>query len=293
MRISKDIFKQLSDIYLKIRNTARFILGNLSGFDPDSPVAFENMTELDRWALMRLNKLIEKVRADYEAFEFHSIYHGIHNFCVVDMSNFYLDIIKDRLYCEGRVSLERRSAQTAMYLVLDAIVRMISPILAFTAEEIWQFMPHHKGADAYSVMFNSMPEPDARFTFTSEQEAKWEKLRALRLDVNKALELARAEKIIGKSLEADVTLYLNERAAASFRELSSLDLKSLFIVSGVNVRQGTGTGYKGENFAGATIQVSPSGFEKCSRCWIHDEHIGKDAEHSELCPRCADVVKSM
>ena len=190
VRISKDILKQLSDIYLKIRNTARFILGNLEGFDPDHAVPFEEMLALDRWAVIRFNKLIQRVRASYDRYEYHTIYHGIHNFCAVDMSNFYLDIIKDRLYCDGTNSFSRKSAQSAIYLILDGIVRLIAPILAFTSEEIWSAMPHSIRDDTESVLYNDMPEPNPAYDFAPGEESKWEKLLGLRTDVNKALELA-------------------------------------------------------------------------------------------------------
>ena len=289
-RISKDILKQLSEIYLKIRNTARFILGNLNGFDPDDLVAPQDMDELDRWALMRLNKLVANVKASYEKYEFHTIYHGIHNFCTVDMSNFYLDIIKDRLYCDATNGLSRRCAQTTIYLILDALVRMIAPILAFTSEEIWAEMPHSKNDELGSVLYNSMPEPDASLDFTPEQEAMWDKLIRLRTDANKALELTRGEKIIGKPLDADLTLYIGDSATAAFDEISGYDLKTLFIVSAVNIVRGDGDGHTGAEFPGVTISVKPSGDPKCLRCWIHDKDVGKDAVHPDLCPRCLGVI---
>ena len=291
-RISKDILKQLSEIYLKIRNTARFILGNLNGFDPNNLVAPEDMPELDRWALARLNKLVANVMASYNKYEYHTIYHGIHNFCTVDMSNFYLDIIKDRLYCDETNGLPRRSAQTTIYIILDALVRLLTPILAFTTEEIWAAMPHHDDAECESVLYNPMPEPNAAYEFSPEQEAKWDKLLRLRADVNKALELARAEKIIGKPLDAEVTLYIDDTASAAFDEatgLSEMDLKTLFIVSGIEIIKGTGDGYKGTEFPGVTVSVRASNEPKCARCWTHSKDVGKSAEHPELCLRCIDV----
>jgi len=290
VRMSKDIARQLSDIYLKIRNTARFILGNLNGFDPDCPVALEDMRELDLWALSRLNKLITAVVASYEKYEYHTIYHAIHNFCTVDMSNFYLDIIKDRLYCDATGGLPRRSAQTAMYIILDALVRILSPILAFTAEEIWAVMPHHKGIDRESVLFNPMPEPVAVRAFTAEREAMWDALLRLRADVNKALELARADKMIGKPLDADVTLYMDDSAFAAYDKISGLDLRTLFIVSSVNIVKGVGAGHAGAEFPGVTISVKASVNQKCARCWTHSEDVGKSAEHPDLCQRCLIVV---
>jgi len=285
-RISKEILKQLSDIYLKIRNTARFILGNLDGFDPDGLVHVKDMPELDRWALSRLNRLVCAVLSSYEKFEYHTIYHAVHNFCTVDMSNFYLDVIKDRLYCDKTDGLSRRSAQTVIYTILDALVRMLAPILAFTAEEIWAAMPHHQGTDLGSVLFNNMPEICADYALTPGRQAVWDKLLSLRVDVNKALELARADKVIGKPLDAEVCLYVSDEVSDSFKELLGHDLKSLFIVSAVNVMSGSAEGYVGTEFPGVSILVKPSSKPKCARCWIHDMDVGKCADHPELCPRC-------
>lgn len=290
VRISKDILKQLSDIYLKIRNTARYILGNLNGFDPDSLMPFEEMLELDKWAVIRLNKLVERVRASYDRYEYHTVYHGIHNFCAVEMSNIYLDIIKDRLYCDGIASHSRKSAQSAIYMILDGIVRLVAPILAFTAEEIWRAMPHDRNADPMSVLFNTMPLPNPAFDYAEGQEEKWDKLLALRTDVNKALELARADKIIGKPLDAEVILYLDDTGAEAFRRIKDEKLSELFIVSKVIVKSGAGTGYPGQEFKGAVIEVKASDEPKCTRCWIHDAHVGESAEHPELCPRCQTAI---
>ncbi len=290
VRISKEILKQLSDIYLKIRNTARYILGNLNGFDPDAPVLFEDMPELDKWAVIRLGKLIERVRAAYDQYEYHIIYHGIHNFCTVEMSNFYLDVIKDRLYCDGTNSHSRKSAQTAIYIILDSLVRLLAPILAFTAEEIWAAMPHRKNDDAASVLFNDMPDVNPLYKYTETQEAKWDKILALRTDVNKALELARAEKTIGKPLDAEVTIYLDEEGAEAFGQIKDEDLTKLFIVSKVTAVNGSGSGYMSQEFKGAAIEVNASVEPKCARCWTHDEHVGDNSEHPQLCPRCLDAI---
>ncbi len=284
MRCSDAIFKQLSDKYLKIRNTARYILGNLDGFDPDALVPFEEMEELDKWAIVQLNKLVQKCLAAYERYEFHVVTYSVHNFCVVDMSNFYLDIIKDRLYCEETNGKLRRSAQSAIYMILDAMVRLLAPILAFTSNEIWLAMPHAQSDNAKHVMLNDMPAVNEKYTFTDEQAKRWERLVALRNDVNKALELARAEKTVGKPLDAEVTLYFADAAVAE--EVADCDLRTLFIVSKVNVITGEGEGHKGD-FEGVTVKVSPSEAPKCVRCWAHDEHVDENG----LCPRCAAVVR--
>jgi isoleucyl-tRNA synthetase len=290
VRISKDILKQLSDIYLKIRNTARFILGNLEGFDPDSAVPFDKLLELDKWAVIRFNKLVERVRASYDKYEYHTIYHGIHNFCAVEMSNIYLDIIKDRLYCDGTNSQSRQSAQSAIYLILDGIVRLLAPILAFTSEEIWAAMPHGKAAVAESVLYNDMPSPNPSYAYAAGQDSKWDKLLALRADVNKALEIARAEKVVGKPLDAEITLYLDTESAEAFKELKDENLKEIFIVSKVNIVEGVGKGYAAQEFKGAVIEVKASSEAKCSRCWTHDAHVGENTQHPELCPRCVSAL---
>jgi len=286
VRMSKDIAKQLSDIYLKIRNTARFILGNLGDFDPNNLVAPEDMPELDRWALARLNKLVESVKASYERYEYHTIYHAVHNFCTVDMSNFYLDIIKDRLYCDKADGLLRRSAQTAIYLILDSLVRMLAPILAFTTEEIWALLPHRSGAEADSVLYNPIPEPKDEYALSAEQLAKWDNVLKLRTDVYKALENARTEKVIGKSLEAEVTMCFDEAAFKAFEPIADKDYKSLLIVSDVHVAVGS-------EFSDVTFKVAASDKPKCARCWKHDKDVGNSEEHPELCPRCLDVVTNI
>ncbi len=289
VRISPEIFKQLSQVYLKIRNTARYILGNLDGFDPNNLVPPEQMLPLDRWGITRLNQLMERVKQGYEDFEYHIVHHSLHNFCVVELSNFYLDVIKDRLYCEERDGLKRRSAQTAMYLILDTMVRMLAPILCYTADEIWQAMPHHKGAVADHVMFNQMNEPFTAYALSEEEQAQWNELTALRDDVNLALEAARAAKVIGKPLEADVVLHCTKEQAAKFAPQAGL-LANLFIVSNVEVVEGEG-GKPCENVPGVGCEVKEAGGEKCERCWIHDHTVGQNSGHPTLCARCASVVE--
>jgi len=291
VRMSKDIAKQLSDIYLKIRNTARFILGNLGDFDSNNLVPFKEMPELDRWALARLNRLVENVNISYEKYEYHTIYHAIHNFCTVDMSNFYLDIIKDRLYCDEAHGVLRRSAQSTIYIILDALVRMLAPILAFTAEEIWALMPHHKDVETGSVLYNPMPAFNAEYVLSPELVTMWENILRLRTDVYKALEIARTEKVIGKSLEAEVTLYFSDAAFSEFDKIADNDYCTLFIVSDVHVSKGSGNGYAGIEFPGVTVAVSASDESKCARCWKHDKDVGKSDKHPELCPRCLFTLK--
>lgn len=290
MRCSDGIFKQLSETYLKIRNTARYILGNINDFDPNILVPFEAMLPPDKWALTRLNKLIKRCLASYEKYEFYAVVHAVHRFCVVEMSNFYLDILKDRLYCERAAGHERRSGQSAIYLILDAMVRLIAPLLAFTSNEIWLAMPHDSAANPEHVMYNDMPRPNDVWVFDDEAERYWERSLALRDDVNKALELARAEKLVGKSLDAKLTLYVSELGEAAFKKIAGQHFTAFFIVSEVEVVYGPGEGYAGEAFPGVTIKIELSNEPKCVRCWTHSRTVGRNAEHPELCERCAKAI---
>ncbi|MDB7921700.1 isoleucine--tRNA ligase [Flavonifractor plautii] len=287
MRISKDIMKQLSQAYLKIRNTARYMLGNLCDFEPDRDlVPAEILMELDRYALHTFNELAKTARAAYDRYEFHAVYRAVYNFCVVDMSNFYLDIIKDRLYCGAEA--ERRSAQTALYHILDGMTRLIAPILAFTSDEIWHAMKHAQGVNAESVLFNDMPGDNAAFALDAAARERWAKLVSLRDAVNKALENARNAGVFKKAQDTDVTLSVSESDAAF---LAGVDLASLCIVSKVTVTTGAVEGEKSEDcLIPCTIAVALDESPKCPRCWNHSEHIGADGHHNQLCDRCAAVV---
>lgn len=288
MRISKDIMKQLSQAYLKIRNTARYMLGNLCDFEPDTDaVAVENLMELDRYALYRFNELVKNVRAAYDRYEFHAVYRAVYNFCVVDMSNFYLDIIKDRLYCGNEA--ERRSAQTALYSILDGMTRLIAPILAFTSDEIWHAMKHAKDVDGESVLFNEMPGDNAAYALDEAAKARWEKLVSLRDAVNKALENARNAGVFKKAQDTEITLSVSEADAAF---LAGVDLASLCIVSKVTVTTEAVEGERNEeSLIPCTIAVKLSEAPKCPRCWNHCDSIGTEGHHAELCDRCAAVVE--
>ncbi|MBC5730106.1 isoleucine--tRNA ligase [Pseudoflavonifractor hominis] len=288
MRISKDIMKQLSQAYLKIRNTARYMLGNLCDFEPDTDaVAVENLMELDRYALYRFNELVKTVRAAYDRYEFHAVYRAVYNFCVVDMSNFYLDIIKDRLYCGNEA--ERRSAQTALYSILDGMTRLIAPILAFTSDEIWHAMKHAKDVDGESVLFNEMPGDNAAYALDEAAKARWEKLVSLRDAVNKALENARNAGVFKKAQDTEITLSVSEADAAF---LAGVDLASLCIVSKVTVTTEAVEGERNEeSLIPCTIAVKLSEAPKCPRCWNHCDSIGTEGHHAELCDRCAAVVE--
>ena len=285
IRISKEILGQLSDAYKKIRNTARFILGNLSngdGFNPDTDsVPDDQLLEIDKWALMRFDSLIDKVQAGYNDFDFHVAFHSIHNFCVIDMSNFYLDIIKDRLYCEGEKSLERRSAQTVMYRILSGVARLIAPIMSITAEEIWSYLPHCAADNSESIFLNQMPEKSG-IEFGDEFIAKWELIYSTREAVNKVLEEKRNEKVIGKSLEANIVIHCGDDMFEKYSSLSD-HLAEILIVSGVSVVK--------DRDGETEFEVVKATGDKCERCWAYSETVGKDSEHPTLCSRCASVVK--
>ena len=289
VRCSKEIFKQIAQNYLKFRNTARYCLGNLNEFDPDNLVAPEQMEELDRWALTKLNSLIVACRKSYGEYEFHMVTHAINDFCVVDLSAFYLDIIKDRLYCEEKDGLRRRSAQTALYLIVDAMAKLFAPVLAFTCDEIWQSMPHRKEDDRRNVLLNQMPADCAGYVLPEETMARWDTVIKLRQDVNGVLEKARADKRIGKALEAHVTLETADQAVKAACE--GLNLAEIFIVSDcawAAPEEGAEAAC-GENFPGLTVGVTEAKGEKCPRCWMHS--LNANAEG--LCPRCAAVIAKM
>ncbi len=296
VRCSHEIFKQLSQNYLKFRNTARYCLGNLDGFDPDHLTPPEEMQELDRWAVTRLNGLIEKCFEAYDEYEFLVVTHAVNDFCVVDLSNFYLDVIKDRLYCDGTDSASRRSAQTALFLILDSLTKLMAPILCFTCDEIWQAMPHRSGDDARNVLFNEMDRPFTEYAI--DNSVSWAMVIQLRNGVNAALETARAEKKIGKSLEARVTVVRSRDSQVDIsdvRDHFAGQWADLFIVSGVDFSDDEALYAQGVDtpLSGVRVVVGPAQGEKCERCWKHDPTVGSDAAHPTLCRRCAAVVAKL
>ena len=281
VNISFDILKQRSEAYRKVRNTARYILGNLFDFNPDTDMAdFDTLLPIDKWALAKLNSLIDKVREAYDKYEFHIVYHSIHNFCVVDMSNFYLDVLKDRLYTEKADSPRRRAAQTAMYLILNAMTRMIAPILAYTSDEIWKFMPHSAADEASHVIYNEMPEKVAADVDDSFMEF-WNRIHELRDDVKKTLEPMIKEKTIKSSLEAKVTLSAGGETLEFLRQAEP-ELADAFIVSEVVIA---------DNGAELEITAEKAEGEKCERCWAIRKSVGADAEHPTLCAHCCETLR--
>jgi len=286
-RISQEIMNRVSEAYRRIRNTCRYILGNISDFDPAADaVAYAEMAEIDRWALHQLELLKERVLRAYDELEFHIIYQAVNAFCSVEMSAFYLDILKDRLYSSRRDSLKRRSAQTALYLILDALVKLTAPVLSFTADEVWWHMPKQSCDSVHLTEFPALTPGHRDDGLTT----RWDTLIRVRGEVSKALEMARVQKIIGHSLDAAVTLAAPEELSAFLGEYAA-DLKSSFIVSKVElVGEMTGEFVTAENVEGLKIRVESAPGAKCERCWCYDEEIGAVAEHPTICPKCIEAV---
>jgi len=292
VRCSKEIFKQIGQNYLKFRNTCKFMLDNLVEFDPENLVAPADMQPLDRWILTKLNELTDKVMNAYNDYEFHVVSHAINDFCVVDLSSFYLDITKDRLYCDGKDSLSRRAVQTALYLVLDTMTRLFAPILAFTCDEIWLAMPHKAEDDARNILLNTF---NGKFeAYEQGNMASWAALQQLRSGVNVALEAARAEKKIGKALEAHVVLAVDEAGKGNLqaiRQQFESIWADLFIVSDVEVTEDAALFAQAAEtpIAGVRVLVSEANGVKCPRCWKHTNTAHEDG----LCARCAAVVTEL
>jgi len=290
---SPNIMKQMTEAYRKIRNTCRFILGNLFDFEPANDfVNDDQLMEIDRWALMKLNRLISRVSYAYENYEFHVVYHAIHNYCVIDMSAFYLDIIKDRLYCSEPNSVSRRAAQTVIYKIIDALVRMLSPVLAFTSEEIWQYLP--KTDVIKSVQLAAWPKVEEKYLDEALEE-KWAKIIDVREEAAKALEIARQQKVIGHSLNAQVTLYADEELYEFLEPLEDR-LAEIFIISDARLKKAAAVpegAYVSDEVSGLSITANQAPGEKCERCWQFSEYVGKDQEQPQLCQRCAAVVKNL
>ena len=281
VRAGKEIFRQLSEAYRKMRNTARFMLGNISDFDPAKDmVDNDQLFEIDRWALEACNKLTATMRDAYEHYDFSRAYHALYNFCVIDMSNFYMDVIKDRLYCADDHA--RRCAQTALYRILIDFTKLLAPILCFTSQEIWSYIPKLDGMKDY-VVFEQMPE--AKAAADEAFEAKWDRIMAIRDDVKKVLEQARADKVIGSALEAGLTLYCSKEVYDFLNAIPMDELADLFIVSHVDLVEGEG-GVKGL-VEGLGVSAAHAAGNKCLRCWKYETTVGEDG----LCPRCAKVLK--
>lgn len=283
--LSKDILKQITEVYRKMRNTARYILGNTSDFDPDKDmVSYNELQEIDKYALLKLNDLVRKCTESYENYDFHEAYQAINVFCVTDMSSFYLDIIKDRLYTAKANSKERRAAQTTMYIILDSLVRMLAPLTSFTAEEIWKYMNKSKNEKVESVMLTTYPEVNSQYE-NEELRAKWEKIVKIKEIVSKKLEEARAEKIIGHSLNAKVTLFAEGDLYKFIKENKEL-LQTVFIISNLEVEEN-----QRSNEEKLGVKIEQAEGEKCERCWMYSTTVGEDKENPTICHRCSEALK--
>jgi isoleucyl-tRNA synthetase len=281
IKISEEILKRLTEAYRKIRNTCRYILGNLYDFDPArESVAYERLLELDRWAVHRLQKTIGRILGAYERFEFHTVFHTLNNFCSVDLSAFYLDVLKDRLYTGATDSLERRSGQTVMYEILLALTKLMAPVLSFTAEEIWKHLPFDATREV-SVHLTAFPSVNEAYLDEGLAE-KWDRVLQVREHVSKALEEARKEKTIGHPLDARVEIDASPEMM-DFLEPLSGDLKSVFIVSQVVLAGNPDT-------RGIHVTVKRAEGSKCERCWNYDVYVGKDKTHPSLCRRCMTAI---
>jgi isoleucyl-tRNA synthetase len=290
VRISPKILKQLTEVYRKIRNTARFMLGNLYDFDPETDkVEYHRLPDLDKWALLKGQQLRDRVINAYREYEFHVLFHAIHNFCVVEMSNFYLDVIKDRMYTFRPDSEQRRAAQSVMYDLLLLLVKLIAPVLTFTAEEIWQYLPGDKSKREISVQLETMP--DARPEYLNGLiERKYAKMLEVRYEVSRALEKARMDKVIGHSLDASVDLYADQQLFEFLQSVEN-ELPTLLIVSQVRLHrpeeQVPDGAAEGEDLKGLWVSVSQAEGQKCERCWNYSTSVGQWKEHPGICAKCA------
>jgi isoleucyl-tRNA synthetase len=286
-RISEEILTRVSEAYRRIRNTCRYILGSIADFDPAMhSISHDAMPEIDRWALHQLEMLKERVLTAYQDFAFHVIYQDVSAFCTVEMSSFYLDILKDRMYTSKADSLSRRSAQTVLYQILDTLLRLLAPVLSFTADEAWQYMPARKEQSVHLTAFPAL-RPEWKDDSLVE---RWDRLMKVRSDVSKSLELARVAKIIGHSLDAAVTIAAPADLLGFLKEYEA-DLPSIFIVSKVTLAAHvSGECRDSENIAGLKVQVAAAPGSKCERCWCYSEELGSHAEHPAICPKCTGAV---
>ncbi len=289
MSVSDEILRRTSDAYRRIRNTARFLLGNLAGFDPaKDQIAVSEMLDLDRWAVERTRALQDEVVAGYDSYEFHRIYHGVHNFCVNDMGGFYLDILKDRLYTTQASSLARRSAQTAIYHVAEALTRWLAPILCFTADEIWENLPGERAASVMLSTWHDLPGAGTR------PSVDWSQVIQVRDAVSRELESLRRDKQIGSNLQAGVELFASDRLHKILEVLGD-ELRFVLITSEARLRRADDADHSAKMVEGAlagelSVAIEPVAHQKCQRCWHYLEDVGQDPAHPEICGRCISNV---
>ena len=287
VRLSDQILKQLTETYRRVRNTARFLLGNLYDFDPGRHyLPPSEREELDRVALSWLAKLVQRVREAYEKFEFHLVYHSLHQFCAVELSSLYLDVLKDRLYVSRPEALERRSAQSTLYDLLLGLVKLMAPVLSFTAEEIWEYLPKVKEPE--SVLLAAFPEPPPNFPDEVLLE-KWELLLKVRSEVNRALEKARREKLIGNALEAQATIGATGELYDRLKAQQD-DLLTITMVSRLNIQSGTLAGQECQEMPELSIAIERAPGDKCERCWFYLPSVGEDELQPQLCSRCRKIL---
>jgi len=285
MSLSDEILRRMTDSYRRIRNTARYLLGNLDGFDPADSLALDDLLPLDRWAVSEAVDLQEEIQKAYTEFQFHHIYQKLHQFCVIEMGSFYLDILKDRLYTMPANSRGRRSAQTAMYYILEALVRWLAPILSFTAEEIWRHMPGKRGESVFLETWYALPEQ------ADVDAAMWSTVIEVREMVSRELEQLRVAGGIGSSLDAEVDLYCAPEIKAVLDKLGD-ELRFVFITSYARVHalEPRGDEAASTGMEGLYVAVAPSAHEKCIRCWHHREDVGSHKEHPQICGRCIENI---
>jgi isoleucyl-tRNA synthetase len=291
IRISQTILQQLTEAYRRIRNTCRFLLGNIADFhSSEDAVPLGELEELDRWALLQLQKVINRVKRAYEQFDFHIVYHTLYQFCTNELSAFYLDILKDRLYTSAPKSRERRSAQTSLMFILKALVGLMAPILSFTAEEVWACLPPEE-KEAESVHLTQFPDFESSL-MDEELDQRWKILLSLRSEVTKALEQARRSQLIGHPLDARIILHLPDSLASSIAPYADF-LSTLFIVSQVEIasESGSGQGFVSSEFPGLVINIQKAEGEKCERCWNYRTEVGSLPEHPTLCSRCHQAIQ--
>ena len=296
IKVSDEILKHVTDAYRKMRNTLRFLLSNLYDFDPEKDaLPYDQLTDIDRWALARFAELSRRVCQAYERYEFHTVYHGLYTFCGTTISSIYLDVLKDRLYCSAPESPGRRAAQTVIHRILDGLLRLMSPILCFTSEEAWQHLyGQEEGNDfSHSVFFALQPDL-ADVPHDSERDMRWQRLLNLRSAITRVLETARRDKLIGLSLDAEVLL----KAGPEWRQLVEENrelLQELCIVSSLRLAsaddEAAFTAVEGVDDLQVAVQAAPG--SKCERCWCISPSVGEDSSHPSLCSRCAAVVASV
>jgi isoleucyl-tRNA synthetase len=291
VKMSERVMTQLSEAYRKIRNTFRFALGNLSDFDPSrDALPNEQLEEIDRWMLERTAELVTKCREWYAGYDFHRVYHAVHDFCVVDLSAFYYDVLKDRLYTKAARNKSRRSAQTAIWKITSALVRLIAPVLVFTSEEIWRYLPKAQG-DQASVHMTEFPAVESLSAkIDAQKKEAWEELAKVRSAVLVKLEEARNAKTIGGALEAKVTLYSSLPKLQSTLKAYAKQLPALFIVSQVQIRDAASAGFDAAETSGLAVGIEKADGKKCERCWNYSTHVGENARYPTICERCSEAL---